>query len=163
MKDIIIIKHGKGSLGLRCFGLGPYMTPSRSLKKLRNLLSQETFWARNRNYKCLKIMLANSTEVISIWRKGEMIGFGRATSDKIYRAVLWDVVVAGKFQGYGIGRTIVKELLRQSSLKSVEKIYLMTTNCLKFYENLNFRKVDNQSLLMYLEDKQLMDIQEVPM
>ena len=153
MKDIVIIKHGKGSLGLRYFGLGPYMTPSRSLKKLKNLLNQETFWASNRNYKCLKIMLANSTEAISIWRKGEMIGFGRATSDRIYRAVLWDVVVASKFQGHGIGRIIVKELLNQSSLKNVEKIYLMTTNCLKFYENLNFKKVDNQLLLIYVEDK----------
>jgi len=149
MKGISIINHGKGSLGLRYFGLGPYMTPSRGLKKLRNLLNKETFWASNRNNKCLKIMLANSTEVISIWRKGEMIGFGRATSDKIYRAVLWDVVVANQFQGHGLGRTIVEELLKKSSLKSVEKIYLMTTNCLDFYENLNFKQVQSQTLLLY--------------
>tara|TARA_E500000331_G_C17219452_1_gene697376 strand:+ start:1136 stop:1597 length:462 start_codon:yes stop_codon:yes gene_type:complete len=152
MEGISIIKHGKGSIGLRYFGLGPYMVPSRSLKKLRNLLNKETFWASNRNYKYLKIMLANSTEVISIWSKGEMIGFGRATSDKIYRAVLWDVVVATKFQGNGIGRIIVEELLKQSSLKNVEKIYLMTTNCLKFYENLNFRKVQTQSLLLHMDN-----------
>ena len=149
MKDISIISHGKGSLGLRYFGLGPYMTPSRGLKKLGKLLNKETFWARNRNNKSLKIMLANSTEVISIWRKGEMIGFGRATSDKIYRAVLWDVVVANKFQGHGLGKKIVEELLKKSSLKSVEKIYLMTTNCLNFYENLNFKQVQSQSLLLY--------------
>ena len=149
MEGISIIKHGKGSLGVRYFGLGPYMTPSNSLKKLKNLLNKETFWASNRNAKSLKIMLANSTEVISIWKKGEMIGFGRATSDKIYRAVLWDVVVANKFQGNGLGRIIVEELLKKSSLKSVEKIYLMTTNCLNFYENLNFKQVQSQSLLLY--------------
>tara|TARA_B100000214_G_C23872796_1_gene583473 strand:+ start:486 stop:947 length:462 start_codon:yes stop_codon:yes gene_type:complete len=152
MEGISIIKHCKGSLGLRYFGLGPYMTPSRGLKKLGNLLNKETFWASNRNCKCLKIMLANSTEVISVWRKGEMIGFGRATSDKIYRAVLWDIVVASNFQGHGLGRIIVEELLKKSSLKSVEKIYLMTTNCLKFYENLNFGQIASQSLLLYKND-----------
>ena len=150
MEGVSIIKHWKGSPGLRFFGLGPHMTPSRGLKKLSNLLNKETFWASNRNYKCLKIMLANSTEVVSIWRKGEMIGFGRATSDKIYRAVLWDIVVASNFQGHGLGKIIVEELLKKSSLKSVEKIYLMTTNCLKFYENLNFKKVETQSLLLYM-------------
>tara|TARA_B100000579_G_C22828640_1_gene854661 strand:- start:81 stop:542 length:462 start_codon:yes stop_codon:yes gene_type:complete len=149
MEGISIIKHWKGSPGLRYFGLGPNMTPSRGLKKLGNLLNKETFWANHRNYKCLKIMLANSTEVISIWKKGEIIGFGRATSDKIYRAVLWDIVVASKFQGHGLGRIIVEELLKKSSLKSVEKIYLMTTNCLQFYEKINFRKVASQTLLLY--------------
>ena len=43
MKGISIINHGKGSLGLRYFGLGPYMTPSRGLKKLENLLNNDPF------------------------------------------------------------------------------------------------------------------------
>ena len=39
-----------------------------------------------------------------------MVGFGRATTDGIYRAVLWDVVVAGDLQGKGLGRKVIASL-----------------------------------------------------
>ena len=55
-------------------------------------------------------MLLTKCEVlfISVWKDTRLIGFGRATSDKIYRAVLWDVVVEKSHQKIGIGKKIVK-------------------------------------------------------
>ena len=58
-------------------------------------------------------MLFNSTEIISIWEEDCLIGFGRATSDKIYRAVLWDIVVKSEYKGTGIGKLIVENLINQ--------------------------------------------------
>ena len=77
-----------------------------------------------------------------------MAGFGRATSDGIYRAVLWDIVVAGDLQGIGLGRQVVDALLAAPALKNVEKIYLMTTNSSDFYLQLGFKKSHNQELLL---------------
>ncbi|WP_320663651.1 GNAT family N-acetyltransferase [Prochlorococcus sp. MIT 1223] len=152
MTGISIVRHGNGSPGLRYFGLGPNLRPSAALKKLQELLQQNTFWAKNRSHKALKIMLSNSSVVISIWKGTRLVGFGRANSDGIFRATLWDVVIANDSQGLGIGRILVEALLKAPQLQKVEKVYLMTTNCSEFYEQLGFKIVSNQKLLLIQRD-----------
>ncbi len=76
-----------------------------------------------------------------------MVGFGRATSDGLYRAVLWDIVVADDLQRLGLGRQVVDALLSAPELKNVEKIYLMTTNSTEFYLQLGFEECKKQNLL----------------
>ena len=94
-------------------------------------------------------MLAGSQAVVSAWQGPRLVGFGRATSDGVFRAVLWDVVVAGEHQGRGLGRGIVEALLQEPPLQGVERIYLMTTNCSGFYEQLGFMAADSQRLLLW--------------
>jgi len=148
MNCIRLVKHGKGALGLRLLGLGPGLMPTRGLLKLRQLLDKHAFWANDRNYAQLRQVLAGSTVVISLWRDKRMVGFGRATSDGIYRAVLWDVVVADDLHGMGLGRQVVESLLASAKLKDVEKVYLMTTNSAEFYLQLGFSQCTSQQLLL---------------
>ena len=93
-------------------------------------------------------MLSGSQAVISAWRGSRLVGFGRATSDGVFRAVLWDVVVAGDHQGRGLGRRIVEALLQEPALQRVERTYLMTTNSAGFYEQLGFTAVESQRLML---------------
>ena len=129
-------------------GLGPNLRPTRGLLKLRRLLNKHAFWARDRSRQQLGKMLKGSQVVISLWRGKRMVGFGRASSDGIYRAVLWDVVVAGDLQGRGLGRRVVEALLASARVREVERVYLMTTNSTGFYEQMGFRAVGNQHLLI---------------
>ena len=85
---------------------------------------------------------------MSLWQKNELVGFGRASSDGVYRAVLWDVVVKDKLQGHGNGRLIVEALLNHDAIKNTERIYLMTTNQLGFYEQIGFKHNINQKLMI---------------
>jgi len=153
MGNLIIIKHLKGAPGLRLFGMGPYLIPTNSLKKLQSLFDNEAFWARNRSLCNLRKMLANSNEVISVWKNFKIIGFGRATSDQVYRAIFWDIVVSKKYQREGIGKLLINTLLETKSVKNVEKIYLMTTNQVEFYTRQNFEKVKLQKLLIHKNNK----------
>ncbi len=148
MARIRLVQHASGAPGLRWLGLGPDLKPSRSLLKLKHLLDKHAFWARGRSHRELREMLAGSTVVISLWRGKRMIGFGRATSDGICRAVLWDVVVAGDLQGCGLGSQVVAALLASSAIRNVERVYLMSTNSAEFYLQLGFRSVKNQNLLI---------------
>jgi len=93
-------------------------------------------------------MLKGSTVVVSLWRGKRLVGFGRASSDGIYRAVLWDIVVAGDLQGRGLGRKVVEALLESPAVRDVEKLYLMTTNSASFYRQLNFSDAEPQQLLI---------------
>ncbi len=129
-------------------GLGPNLRPTRGLLKLRRLLNKHAFWAQDRSRQQLGKMLKGSQVVISLWRGKRMVGFGRASSDGIYRAVLWDVVVAGDLQGRGLGRRVVEALLASARVREVERVYLMTTNSTGFYEQMGFRAVGNQHLLI---------------
>ena len=148
MKEIFLIKHAKGALGLRVFGLVPNLMPTNGLNKLQNLLDRNAFWAKSRTINDLKKCLANSDIVISLWVNNEMVGFGRALTDGIYRGVLWDIVIDQNHQGKGFGTLIVKNLLSSEKIKNTKKIYLMTTNKKLFYSQLDFKEVTCQNLLI---------------
>ena len=148
MNEISLIRHSKGALGLRFFGLGPNLKPNNALNKLQKLLDNNAFWAKNRTINDLKKCLAKSDVVISIWVGNEIVGFGRALTDGIYRGVLWDIVIDQNHQGKGFGSLIVKNLLSSKKIKNTKKIYLMTTNKKLFYSQFEFKEVDSQSLLI---------------
>ena len=148
MKEISIINHSKGALGLRFFGIGPNLKPTRGLNKLQKLLDNNAFWAKNRTLNDLKKCLAKSDVVISIWVGNEIVGFGRALTDGIYRGVLWDIVIDQNHQGKGFGKLIVNNLLSSKEIKNTKKIYLMTTNKKLFYSQMDFKEVTSQNLLI---------------
>ncbi len=148
MKEISLIKHAKGALGLRVFGLGPNLKPTNGLIKLQKLLNTNAFWARNRTINDLKKCLANSDVIVSLWVGNEIVGFGRALTDGIYRGVLWDIVIDQNYQGKGFGKLIVNNLLSSKKIKNIKKLYLMTTNKKLFYSQLDFIEVSTQKLLI---------------
>ena len=148
MKEISIITHSKGALGLRIFGLGPYLKPTNGLKKLQRLLNRNAFWAKDRTINDLKKCLANSDVVVSIWVGNEIVGFGRALTDGIFRGILWDIVIDHNHQGKGFGTLIVKNLLSSKKIKNTKKLYLMTTNKKLFYSQFDFKEVITQNLLI---------------
>ena len=148
MDAICLLIHAPGAPGLRWLGLGPGLRPSRGLWKLQRLLDQHAFWAQGRSLGDLRRMLAGSAAVVSLWRGRRLVGFGRASSDDVFRAVLWDVVIPEDLQGQGLGRQLVEALLNTPQLQGVERVYLMTTNSAGFYEQLGFQRVEGQQLLL---------------
>ena len=148
MKKISLIKHAKGAFGLRVFGLGPNLKPTNGLIKLQKLLNTNAFWAKNRTINDLKKCIANSDVIVSLWVGNEIVGFGRALTDGIYRGVLWDIVIDHNYQGNGFGKLIVKNLLSSKKIKNTKKLYLMTTNIKLFYSQFDFKEVSSQNLLI---------------
>ena len=148
MKDICLIKHASSAPGLRIFGFGPSLKPVKGLKKLQILFNQNALWAKDRTINQIKKMLANSNVIITLWDKNNLIGFGRATTDQVYRAVLWDIVISKDVQRIGLGKVIVEELLKDKKINSAEKIYLMTTDSKDFYKQLGFKVNINQTLMV---------------
>ena len=148
MKGISLINHSKGAWGLRLFGLGPNLKPTNGLNKLQKLLDSNAFWAKSRTIHDLKKCLANSDVIISVWVGNEIVGFGRALTDGIYRGVLWDIVIDQNHQGKGFGTLIVKNLLSSKKIQNTKKLYLMTTNKKLFYSQLDFKEVTCQNLLV---------------
>ncbi|MBD2504371.1 GNAT family N-acetyltransferase [Anabaena azotica] len=127
------------------------------LYQLQELFNMSAFWAKGRSIEDLRIAIANSDPVISVWDGERLIGFARATSDGIYRATIWDVVIHPDYRGNGIGSKLVETVLAHPKMRWVERVYLMTTHQQKFYEKIGFQAnnsttmvLDNQSRMSYL-------------
>lgn len=127
-------------------------------QQLQELFRLAAFWAQERELEDLKVAIANSDPVITVWNHTQLIGFARATSDGIYRAVIWDVVIHPDYQGAGLGRKLVQTVLSHPKVSQVERVYLMTTHQQAFYEKIGFE--ENCSTTMVLHNTPMELIQE---
>lgn len=138
-----------------CEGLTPDQSapaPEMALLKLQRLFQLAAFWAGERCLDDWATAIAHSDPIISVWDHDQLIGFARATSDGIYRAMIWDVVIHPDYRGQGLGRQLVQTLLAHPHMQRVERVYLSTTHQQRFYEQIGF--VQNASTTMVLTQQQ---------
>lgn len=126
-------------------------------QQLQALFNLAAFWARDRRPEDLQIAIANSNPVITAWdtnlkafpHEQRMIGFARATSDGIYRATIWDVVIHPDYQGAGLGRKLVQTVISHPNLSRVERVYLMTTHQQEFYKKIGFESNTSTTMVLH--------------
>ncbi|WP_298542033.1 GNAT family N-acetyltransferase [uncultured Aquimarina sp.] len=120
-----------------------YTINNKKLPKARELshLFAQTSWAKSRSLEGVEKLL-QKTEVFVVVRDTDteqLIGFGRALSDGIYRAMLDDIVIDESYRKRGLGKRIVHELLDQ--VQDVEQVFLNTKPELEvFYNEFGFTK-----------------------
>jgi N-acetylglutamate synthase-like GNAT family acetyltransferase len=117
-------------------------------RQLQELFRISAFWANERSIEDMRVAIANSNPVITVWDGRKLIGHARATSDVVYRATIWDVVIDPDYRGSGLGRKLVQTVLAHPRISNVERVYLMTTHQQQFYENIGFEL--NSSTTMVL-------------
>ncbi|BAZ44087.1 GCN5-related N-acetyltransferase [Chondrocystis sp. NIES-4102] len=117
--------------------------------QLQRLFAKTAFWARERKVEDLEIAIANSNPIVTVWDKKRLIGFARATSDGIYRAAIWDVVIDPDYQGVGLGRKLVQTVLSHPLVNKVERVYLTTTHQQSFYERIGFKQNETTTMVLY--------------
>lgn len=120
-----------------------------NLNQLQGLFKLGSFWAKERSIEDLSVAIANSEPVISVWDGERLIGFARATSDGIYRATIWDVVIDPDYRGAGLGRKLVETVLSHPRMNRVERVYLMTTHQQRFYERIGFESNSTTTMVLY--------------
>ncbi len=118
------------------------------LNQLRELFNITAFWAQERSISDLSIAIENSEPVMTIWDDQQLIGFARATSDGIYRATIWDVVIHPDYRGTGLGSKLVESLITHPRMSRVERIYLMTTHQQGFYEKIGFQTNSTTTMVL---------------
>lgn len=83
----------------------------------------------------------NSSNVIAlVIINGRIVGFGRALSDGVFNAAIYDVVVHKDFQNRGIAKSIMENLLER--LSNVSCVHLIsTTGNEGFYKKLGLKRL----------------------
>ena len=119
------------------------------IKQLQKLFTLGAFWAKERNMEDLVEAIKNSEPVIAVRNKQQLIGFARATSDGVYRATIWDVVIHPDFRGTGLGSKLVETVLSHPRMNRVERVYLTTTHQQSFYERIGFEVNSSSTMVLY--------------
>ena len=99
-------------------------------------------WSR-RPLRKVKKAIQHSFLVVSMWEQRgvqrRLIGFARATSDHAFNATLWDVVVHPDFQGKGLGKALMKHVIKKLRSEDISNITLFADpQVVNFYQNLGF-------------------------
>lgn len=80
----------------------------------------------------------NSDVTIFVKDKDKIIGVGRALSDGVSQAAIYNIAVAPDYQKQGIGKLIIQLLLDQ--LKGLNVILYTHPKTLKLYEDYGFKR-----------------------
>ena len=102
-------------------------------------LLQTVGWSR-RPIRRVKRALQFSVLVVGLWRHDEkfprLVGFARCTGDGILEATIWDVAINPVYQGLGLGKVLMKYLLKELKSTGISKITLFAdAGVIKFYKN----------------------------
>jgi predicted GNAT family N-acyltransferase len=104
-------------------------------------LYQTAWWAQDRTVKGIRKMLANSDIVVGLYddSSDRLIGFARILTDTVYKALLFDVILAESSQGLGLGRYLMDTVVNLPELRAVKHIELYCLpELVPFYEQWGF-------------------------
>jgi predicted GNAT family N-acyltransferase len=90
-------------------------------------------------------MLAATSVVVGAWEGDRLVGFARAMSDGVYRALVDDVVVDQDRRGKGVGDELVRRLLDR--LAGVEAVFLRCgEDLVPYYARHGFERARNVTM-----------------
>jgi len=113
-------------------------------------LYQYAWWAKGRTLDDIRQMLNNTDYIFGIceFDSEKLIAFARVLSDRTYRAIVFDVIVAADYRHQGLGSLLLEQIVSHPELSKVECIQLFCLpEMIPFYEKLGFVRAE-QSLLV---------------
>ncbi len=104
-------------------------------------LYQLEWWTRDRNLEDVRAMVSSSEYLYGIvaGESDDLVGFARVLSDKVFKALIFDVVVDPAHRGQALGRQLAARILSDPRLARVKHFELYCLPELEpFYERLGF-------------------------
>jgi predicted GNAT family N-acyltransferase len=114
------------------------------VEQLHKLYQQE-WWSHKRTLADVQKMLSNSDYIFGICEEHtqQLIAFARVLSDRVYRALIFDVIVAADYRGQGLGLSLIEQIVSHSELSQVECIQLCCLpEMLPFYQKIGFEQTE---------------------
>jgi len=85
--------------------------------------------------------IRNSWYCCSVYFDGRLVGFGRMICDGILHALILDMIVHPDFQGQGVGREILHDLVEKCRQHGIRDIQLFSAKGKAgFYRKMGFRE-----------------------
>ena len=112
--------------------------PSRQLRDLFRLVGWSDGTETPEQTENFNIGFRNSTLVVSAWDGGRLVGAVRVLSDRVFRSVLYDLLVDPEYQNQGIGGELVRRCI--GHFPNSEWLVETTPRVSGYYERLGFQR-----------------------
>lgn len=104
-------------------------------------LYQQAWWSRGREPADVGRMLAHSDGVVGLVDPGTdtLVGFARFLTDRVYKAVIFDVMVLDSLRGAGAGQQVMDALMAHPRMSGVAHVELYCLpEMVPFYQRWGF-------------------------
>ena len=121
----------------------------------------ETVWGDAPDFEQIKLAMSNTLFRISVYDGEKLVAMSRMIGDKGLCYYIKDVVVRPEYQGKGVGRMMIEELLRFVNDNGIPNTEIFVELCampdkIPFYEKFGFAANEAQRLrIMYPVEKLL--------
>jgi predicted GNAT family N-acyltransferase len=110
------------------------------------------WWTKGRSLGDVRIMVENSSLIIGFVDEDEkLVAFCRVLTDFVFRATIYDVIVAESLRGQGLGGRLMDAVSKHPRLQRVSTLWLCCNpDMTAFYEKWGF-KIFNEGQLWMLK------------
>ena len=118
----------------------------------------ESVWDEAPSIEQVKLAMENTLFRVSIYDDNKLIAMARLIGDKGLDYYIKDVVVISEYQGHGVGRMLVEELLKYINDNGIANTEIFVELCampevIPFYEKFGFNSNEAQRLKMMYQVK----------
>jgi GNAT superfamily N-acetyltransferase len=104
-------------------------------------LFQNEWWSAGRSLADVRVMLQNSDFIFGVVAPGsqELLAFARILTDRVFKAVIFDVIVHPAHRGAGLGSKLMAHILAHDEIARVQhvELYCLPERAL-FYQRHDF-------------------------
>lgn len=114
-------------------------------------LFQSAWWTKTRSPEQVTKMVEHTAFNFGLvdTQEDQLVAYTRVLSDRVFKGLLFDVIVDPAYRGQGLGKMIVQKVLEQEAIQQLEVVELY---CLpehqSYYEQFGFRLMNEKFCFM---------------
>lgn len=114
-------------------------TLSEALADQLHALYQNEWWSAGRTREETARVLKGSDLTLGLVEQGTLVGFARVLTDGVFKALIFDVIVAPEQRGTDLGRRLIDTIIAHPKLSGVKHFELYCRpGMVPFYEKWGF-------------------------
>jgi N-acetylglutamate synthase-like GNAT family acetyltransferase len=111
-------------------------------------LSNHSYWAKGRSRETMEKSIENSLCFGVYDSENKQVGFARIVSDYAIFAWLMDVFILPGYQGKGLGKLLMAEIMTHKDLQGLKRWGLATNDAHGLYEKFGFTQLSKPQNMM---------------
>lgn len=117
---------------------------------IHHYLSAESYWAKNIPIEIVKKSIDGSL-CFGVYYQEKQIGFARVITDYATFGYLADVFIDKHYRGKGLGKELMKFIMKQDVIKKLRRFILATLDAHSLYAQFGFESQEGNKRLMSIK------------